>query len=126
MISFRLYRLKRLKVFSLWYSASRARSRSSTNLAYCKDLSLSLAFSGSVGFGTWRIFVLSLLVVLQTFDYLGYLHTLLYYPYYFWILELLYLWFLYTLFAIVLLGHQGGVFFKCNFSILCLPFVFLR
>jgi hypothetical protein len=31
---------------------------------------------------------LPLLVVLQTFDYLGYLQTLLYYPYYFWILEL--------------------------------------
>jgi hypothetical protein len=56
-INFRLCKLKRLKVFSLWYPASRARSQSSTNLAYCTDFSPSLAFNGLAGFGTWMIFV---------------------------------------------------------------------
>jgi hypothetical protein len=54
---FQSLKLKRLKVFSLWYPTSRARSQSSTNLAYCTDLSPSLAFSGLARFGTWRIFV---------------------------------------------------------------------
>jgi hypothetical protein len=47
---------------------------------------------------------LPLSIVLQTSVYLGYLQTFLYYPYYFWILEL----------------------FVCGFSILCLPFFLLR
>jgi hypothetical protein len=45
---------------------------------------------------------LSLSVVLQTFDYVGYLQTFLYYPYYFWILGL----------------------FVCGFYILFLPLSF--
>jgi hypothetical protein len=36
------------------------------------------------------------------------------------------LWILYTLFTLVLLRHQGGVFCYCGLSILCLPFVPLR
>jgi hypothetical protein len=44
------------------------------------------------------------LAILQNSYYLSYLQTLLYYPYYFWILEL----------------------FVCGFSIICLPFVLLR
>jgi hypothetical protein len=55
--SFRLCKIKRLKFFSLWFQASGARSRNSINPALCTDLSLSLAFSGSVEFGTWRILV---------------------------------------------------------------------
>jgi hypothetical protein len=47
-IRFRLCKLKWLKFFSLWYPTSRAKTLSSTNLAYCMDLSLSLAFSGLV------------------------------------------------------------------------------
>jgi len=62
MISFKLCELKQLKVFSLWYLASRARHR--------------------------EFLFLSLSIVLQTSDYLCYLQTLLYYAYYFWILEL--------------------------------------
>jgi hypothetical protein len=44
----------------------------------------------------------------------------------FWILERFCLWILYTMFTLVLLRHQGGVFYYCGFSILCLPFVPLR
>jgi hypothetical protein len=55
--SFRLYKIKRLKVFSPWFPASWARSRSSTNPAFYTDFSPLLDFSGSTGFGTWRIFV---------------------------------------------------------------------
>jgi hypothetical protein len=47
---------------------------------------------------------LPLSVVLQTSNYLGYLQTVLFYPYYFWILEP----------------------FFCRFSVLCLPFVLLK
>jgi hypothetical protein len=33
--------------------------------------------------------------------------------------------FIYTLFTLVLLKHQGRVFYYCGLSILCLPFVLL-
>jgi hypothetical protein len=55
--SVRLCKIKRLKVFSPWFPASWARSRSSTNPAFYTNFSLLLDFSGSVGFGTWRIYV---------------------------------------------------------------------
>jgi len=55
--SFRLCKIKRLKVFSPWFPAFGARGRSSTNPALNTVCSLLLDFSGSVGFGTWRIFV---------------------------------------------------------------------
>jgi len=55
--SFRLCKIKRLKVLSPWFPASWARSRSSTNPAFYTDFSPLLDFSGSAGFGTWRIFV---------------------------------------------------------------------
>jgi len=55
--SFRLCKIKRLKVFSPWFPASWARSRSSTNPAFYMDFSPLLDFSGSAGYGTWRIYV---------------------------------------------------------------------
>lgn len=57
--SFWLCKIKRLKIFffSPWFPASWARSRSSTNPAFYTDFSPLLDFSGSAGFGTWRIFV---------------------------------------------------------------------
>jgi hypothetical protein len=54
---FRLCKIKRLKVFQSMASVSRARSRSNTNPAFCTAFSPLLDFSGSAGFGTWRIFV---------------------------------------------------------------------
>jgi len=75
-----------------------------------------LDFSESAEFDTWRIFIpqfwatCKLLSIFQLF----------------WILEHFCLWILYTLFTPVLLRHQGGVFYCCGFSILCLPFVLLR
>jgi hypothetical protein len=68
---------------------------------------------------------LSLLVVLQTSGLLGHLQTLLYFPFvldYITFLSVV----LYTLFTLVLSRHQGGVFYYCGLSILCLPFVPLR
>jgi hypothetical protein len=55
--SSRLCKNKRLKTFRPWFPASWARSRSSTNPAFYTDFSPLLDFSGSAGFGTWRIFV---------------------------------------------------------------------
>jgi hypothetical protein len=56
-ISFRLCKIKRLKIFffSPWFPASWARSRSSTNPIFYTDFSPLLDFRGSAGFGTWRI-----------------------------------------------------------------------
>jgi hypothetical protein len=103
-ISFKLCKLKRLKVFSLWYLASRARSRSSTNPTYCTDLSPSLDFSGSVGFGTWRIFVHFTISCFTNFWLFGLLADTSLLSLLFFILEL----------------------FICDFLIICLPFVLLR
>jgi hypothetical protein len=44
------------RFFSPWLLASWARSRSSTNPAFCTAFSQLLDFSGSTGFGTRRIF----------------------------------------------------------------------
>jgi hypothetical protein len=44
----------------------------------------------------------------------------------FWIIERFCLWILYTLFTLILLRHQGGVFYYYGLSILCLLFVPLR
>jgi hypothetical protein len=75
-----------------------------------------LDISGSAGFGTWRIFVPLFWATCRLFS-----SFLL-----FWILEPFCLWILYTLFTLVLLRYQGGVFWYCGLSILCLPFVPLR
>jgi hypothetical protein len=45
------------RFFSPWFPATWARSRSSTNPAFYMDFFPLLDFSGSMGFGTWRIFV---------------------------------------------------------------------
>jgi hypothetical protein len=113
-------------VFSLWYPASRARSQSRTNLALCTDLSPSLGFSGSTGFGTWRILVPLSVSCFTNFWLFGpransSLLSLLFLDF-----RTFCLWILYTLFTLVLLRHQGGVFYNSGFSILCLPFVLLR
>jgi hypothetical protein len=69
-----------------------------------------------VGFGTWRIFVPLFWDTCRLFSIF-----LL-----FRILEHFCLWILYTLFTLVLLRHQGEVFYYCGLSKLCLPFVPLR
>jgi hypothetical protein len=53
---FRPCKIKRLQVFSPWFPAAWA-SRSSTNPAFYTVCSPLLDFSGSAGFGTWRIFI---------------------------------------------------------------------
>jgi len=100
------------RFFSPWFSASGARSRSSTNPAFYMVFSPLLDFSGSTGFGTWRIFVPLFWATCRLFSIF-----LL-----FWIIERFCLWILYTLFTFVLLRHQRGVFYYCGLSILCLPF----
>jgi hypothetical protein len=55
--SFKLCKIKRLKVFSPWFPASWTRTRSSTNPSFYMDFSYLLDFSGSARFDTWRIFV---------------------------------------------------------------------
>jgi hypothetical protein len=54
---FRARRLKWVKLFSLWFPDSGARSRSSSNPAFYMVFSPLLDFNGSAGFDTWRIFV---------------------------------------------------------------------
>jgi hypothetical protein len=78
--------------------------------------SLLLDFSGSTGFGTWRIFVPLFWVTCRLFSIF-----LL-----FWVLECFFcLWILYTLFTLVLLRHWGGVIIFWFFSYSVLPFVLL-
>jgi hypothetical protein len=93
--TFRLCKIKRLKVFSPWFLASWAWSRSSTNPAFYTDFSPLLDFSGSAGFDTWS---------------LGHLQTLLYFP-----IVLNFRTFLFvdniTLFTLVLLRSIRGVIF---------------
>jgi hypothetical protein len=97
---FRARRLKWLKLFSLCFLASGARSRSVSNPAFYMVFSLLLDFSGSAGFGTWKVFVPLFWATCRLFS-----SFLL-----FWILECFCLWILYTLFTLVLLRYQGGVF----------------
>jgi len=89
-------------------------------------LSPTFAFSGSVGFGTWRIFVPSSISCFTNCWLFGLLADTS-------LLSLLLLdfrtfclWILYTFFTLFLFRHQEGVFYSCRFSILCLPFVLLR
>jgi len=104
------------RFFSPWFLASWARSRSSTNPTFYTDFSPLLDFSGSTGFGTWTIFVHLFWATCRFFSIFQL----------FWMLERFCLWILYTLFTLVLLRHQGGVFYYCGPSILYLPFVPLR
>jgi hypothetical protein len=97
---FQARRLKWLKLFSLCFPASGARSRSVSNPAFYTVFSPLLDFSGSSGFGTWRIFVPLFLATCRPFSSFLLL----------WILECFCLWILYTLFTLVLLRYQGGVF----------------
>jgi len=95
--SFRLCKIKRLKVSSPWIKREVAR------IQFNVQISLRLLLSvDQQDLLLGRFLFLSLSVVLQTSDYLGYSQTLLYYPYYFWILKL----------------------FVCVFYILCLPLHF--
>jgi hypothetical protein len=94
-IRFRLCKFKWLKFFSLWFSASGDRSRSSTNPALCTDLSPSLAFSGSAGFGTLRILVPLSISCFTNFWLFGLLVDTSLYPCYFWFLEFSVLDFIY-------------------------------
>jgi len=70
-----------------------------------------------------RFLFLSLSVVLQTFDFSA---TSKLFSIFLLFLDFrtYCLWIFYTLFTLILLRHQGGVF--DGFSILCLPFVLLR
>jgi hypothetical protein len=72
------------RFFSLWFPASWARSWSSINLAFYMDFYPLLDFSGSAGFGTWRISVPLFWATCRLFSIL-----LL-----FWILESFCLWIL--------------------------------
>jgi hypothetical protein len=103
------------RFFCPWFLASKGRSRSNTNLAFCTAFSPLLDFNGSARFGTWRIFVPLFWATCRLFSIF-----LL-----FWVLEHFCLWILYTLFTLVLLKHQGEVFFGCGFSYSVLPFVLL-
>jgi hypothetical protein len=92
--------------------ASGAKSRSSSNPAFCTTF----FFSGSAGFGTWRIFVPLFSATYRLFSiFLLFLNF-----------RTFCLWILYILFTLILLRHQGRVFYYCGLSILCLPFVSLR
>jgi hypothetical protein len=77
---------------------------------------LLLDFSGSVGFGTWRIFFPFFWATCRLFSIF-----LL-----FRISKRFLSVILYTLFTLVLLRHQAGVFYYCGLSIIYLPFVPLR
>jgi len=91
--------------FSVYgFPASRASSRSSPNPAFYTVFSPLLDFSGWAGFGTWRIFVPLFWATCRLFS-----SFLL-----FWILEPFCLWTLYTLFTLVLLRHQWGLFYYCG------------
>jgi hypothetical protein len=93
--------------FSIYgFPISGARSRSSSNPAFYTVFSPLLDFSGSIGFGTWRIFVPLFWATSRLFS-----RFLL-----FWILEHFCLWILYTLFTLVLLRHQRGLFYYCGSS----------
>jgi hypothetical protein len=63
--------------------------------------------------------------VLQTSDFLGYLQTLFYYPYYFCILELVVCGF-YILCLPLSFWDKKGEYFIAVVFLLCLPFVILR
>jgi hypothetical protein len=109
---FKLCKINRLKFFfSLWFPTSRARSWNSTSPAFCTAFFPLLDFSGSVGFGTWRIFV-PLFWACRLFCIF-----LL-----FWISKRFCLWILYTLFTLVLLWHR--VFYGCSFHTLFYPLSF--
>jgi hypothetical protein len=82
------------------FSASGARSRSSSNPAFYTVFSPLFDFSSSTGFGTWRIFVPLFWATCRLFS--SFLLS--------WILERFRLWILYTLFTLVMLRHQGAVF----------------
>jgi hypothetical protein len=108
-IRFKLCKLKWLKFFSLWFPASGDRSRSSTNLALCTDLSLSLAFSGSAGFGTLRILVPLSISCFTNFWLFGLLvHTSLY-SCYFWFLEFSVLDFIYSIYPCPVETSMGSI-----------------
>jgi hypothetical protein len=114
------------RFFSLWFPASGAKSQSSTNPAYCMDLSPSLALSGLAGFGTCRILVSSSISCFTNFWLFGLLADTSLLSILFFVFKTFCLRILYTMFILVLLRHQERVFYNCGFSILCLPFVILR
>jgi hypothetical protein len=101
--------------FSLWFPASGARSLSSTNPAFCTDFSPLLAFSGSAEFGTWRIFVPLFWATCRLFSIIP---IVLDFRMFLFVI-------FYTLFALVLLRHEGGILWL-RFSYFILSFVLLR
>jgi hypothetical protein len=100
--------------FSLWFLIPGS-SRSSTNPAFCTDFSSLLDFSGSAGFSTWRIFVPLFWATCRLFSIIP---IVLDFRMFLFVI-------FYTLFALVLLRHEGGILWL-RFSYFILSFVLLR